>query len=286
MIAPLREIAAVPARPALAAALRALPIAFGDRGRRHAEWRANHWAPTWLHAHATAVTARRGGIRWELDLRANVQRSLYFTGHYEPRVHHLLRSAVPPGGVFVEVGAHIGVHALPISRYLANTGGSVIAFEPAPDNATKLRTAAARSGISNLCIVETALGSVPGTARLYARDDYGPHDTGVRSVFGSGEPAFTVPVAVFDDWAEVHALRRMDVVKIGVEGAELDVLAGMSGALRRHRPGLIVIELLEENCHAAGVESADIEAFLADHGYRQHELLEKNAVFMPMDGAR
>jgi indole-3-glycerol phosphate synthase len=59
------------------------------------------------------VRARRLGLRLELDLRDNLERTLYATGTYEPALLRFLHDELRPGDVALDVGAHIGVHALP-----------------------------------------------------------------------------------------------------------------------------------------------------------------------------
>src|ERR687885_2186416 len=83
------------------------------------------------------VRARRLGLDLELDLRDNLQRTLYFTGTYEPGLLRALENELEPGDVFVDVGAHVGVHALCAARRLSEIpgGGRVVAFEPTADSA-------------------------------------------------------------------------------------------------------------------------------------------------------
>jgi hypothetical protein len=56
---------------------------------------------------------RRLGLRLELDLRDNLERTLYATGTYEPALLRFLHDELRPGDVVLDVGAHIGVHARP-----------------------------------------------------------------------------------------------------------------------------------------------------------------------------
>lgn len=60
----------------------------------------------------------RLGLLFDLDLRDNVQRTLFFTGCYERRYLRNLRRLVRSGDVFVDIGAHIGIHALIIAHHL------------------------------------------------------------------------------------------------------------------------------------------------------------------------
>jgi hypothetical protein len=91
-------------------------------------------------ADAPLVRARRLGLDLHLDLRDNLQRTLFYTGTYEPGLLRFLHGELRVGDVAVDVGAHIGVHALTMARRLRRLGGGrVLAFEPARDSAAKLR---------------------------------------------------------------------------------------------------------------------------------------------------
>jgi Methyltransferase FkbM domain len=115
---------------------------------------------------APRVRVRRLGLRLELDLRDNLQRTLYATGTYEPALLRFLHDELRPGDVVLDAGAHIGVHALPAAARLRRLGaGTVIAFEPARDSAARLRAAAARNR-PDVTVVEAALGAEHGVERL------------------------------------------------------------------------------------------------------------------------
>jgi FkbM family methyltransferase len=185
------------------------------------------WAmpPAWWTA-APRVHARRLGLRLELDLRDNLQRTLYFTGTYEPGLLCLLEDELRPGDVVLDAGAHVGVHALTAARRLRALGaGRVIAFEPTPDSATTVRAAAGANGLA-VEVVESALGEADGEIELRGDPRYSPHDAGVRSQFGDGDVVARAPVTTFDARAASERLDRLDVVKLDIEGAEILALRG------------------------------------------------------------
>jgi FkbM family methyltransferase len=273
-----RVLAAI-ARPVLAGGLRALPHIFGERGRGHAKWRAAHWVPSVLNDASVKVRARRGGITWNLDLRDMAQRALYYTGYYERPTGRLLRDEFKAGDVFADIGAHIGIHALQAAKHLDGLGGYVFAFEPAPDSISKIEVTAERAGLTNYTVVPTALGRSPGVVDLHASDSMTLTEVGMRSLYGSGAVIDSVPLATFDSWAEGVKLRRLDVVKIDVEGSELDVLLGMQRTLSSLRPRLVLIEIIDENLRRGGSSPAEVVKLMADCGYGVAGELERDLIF-------
>jgi len=228
------------------------------------------------------VRARRRGLRLDLDLRDNLQRTLYFTGTYEPGLLALIESELRPGDVMVDVGAHVGVHALTAARRLRDLGGGrVIAFEPTEDSSAAVRAAAGRNDLP-VDVVRAALGEVEGTIALRGDPRYGPFDAGVRSQFGDGEVIATAPLLTFDGWAAGAGLDRLDVVKVDIEGAEILALRGMRETLRRLRPRVLAIEVKDVVMARGPGDEAALHALLADCGYASHGQPERHVeVFRP-----
>jgi FkbM family methyltransferase len=179
------------------------------------------------------------------------------------RIHRLLDRAVQPGSVVVDVGANIGYNAVHAAR-LAGARGQVIAIEPTPDNLAILHGNVAACGLTNVVVEPVAAGSVAATRDLYVRGD----TSAVNSLFPEScysrvTRVLPVPVVPLDDLVE----GRAHVVKIDVEGAELEVLHGMTRLLRGPRIELIVEwhPLLQQ---MAGFAPDALPRWLIERGWR------------------
>jgi FkbM family methyltransferase len=123
-------------------------------------------------------------------------------------------------------------------------GGAAYAFEPVPENVAAIRESAALNGLANLEVIESAVGRASGRDRLLLVEDLswshleslGPHPR--------TQEAVDVDVVAIDDLVASGRIRPPDLVKIDVEGAEIDVLEGMRRTIEEHRPA-IVCELHE-----------------------------------------
>lgn len=230
--------------------------------------------PRW----AATVAVRRQGLRWELDLRDNLQAVLYYAGRYEPAVRRFLWSELRQGDVVLDVGANIGVHAIAAAKRLKELGGGrVLAFEPAADSAAKLTAGAARNDVQ-VEVVPAGLGERPVLATLRADSRYDEADAGVRSLYGDGGVVQEVIVVRLDDWARDHELDRLDVVKLDIEGAEIAALTGASRTIKRLRPRAVLVEDKRPEARAR------LHAVLEELGYRPTgEVLDHNAVFRPVE---
>lgn len=236
------------------------------------EW--STWAPV--------VCARRRGLVFELDLRDNLQALVFYSGAYEPHLIRFLGRELRRGDVFLDVGAHVGVHAVNAARLLRKHGGGrVLAFEPTPDSAAKLRTAAARNRL-DVTVIEMALGDVCGEVELFVDERYDPADAGVRSAFGHGRRVATVRVARFDEWAADNNHPRLDVVKIDVEGSEAAVLRGMHQTLKQRRPRALLVEIKDNSIGRAPETDQELRNLIAELGYQPTgRVFDHNELYRP-----
>lgn len=179
------------------------------------------------------------------------------------RIHRQFDRHVRSGATVIDVGANIGYNAIYAAR-LAGPQGRVIALEPTPDTLTVLRHNVLASGFTNIAVEPVAAGSLAGARDFFVRGEI----SAVNSLYPDSRYAHVtsvlrVPVATLDDLAGGAA----DVVKIVVEGAELDVLERMPRILRA--PGVTLIvewdPLLQQ---MAGYGAEALPRWLLERGWR------------------
>jgi FkbM family methyltransferase len=183
-------------------------------------------------------------------------------GAYEPEVLAVLRRHLTSGDTFVDVGASFGYFATQLGRHLGPSG-TVVAFEPGPQNQSLLLLNLAANGVEGAEVRQMALSDRPG---LFAYSRSGAN--GVVSVFGGDPRELTnhdlVPASTLD---RELAGRPVNAIKIDVEGAEGLVLFGGRSILRSSAPA-IVFEFsppaLESVSKMGGL---DVLGFLGDLGY-------------------
>jgi FkbM family methyltransferase len=190
----------------------------------------------------TVATVRGGpleGCRLRLDPRR--QKEMIF-GSYEPDVQRALTAHAGPGDVAFDVGAHLGFFTLLLSRRVG-ASGRVVAVEPDPFMADQLQTNLDLNQAGNVVTVRAAVSSSPGELH------FSPGAGG-----GTGHVAAHGPLAVeattLDDLSNRFGPPR--VVKVDVEGGELEVLRGGTETLTHHRPALLLEIHEPEDEEAAG----------------------------------
>jgi FkbM family methyltransferase len=199
-----------------------------------------------LRSSGAAEVTLPGGPRLQLDLRESVQRD-YLAGQYDRDELDLVIDYLEGYGDFVDVGAHVGLYTVAAARV---TSGRVLALEPNPTARAQLEANVALNELENVLVRPVAVAAEPGTAQLHVPATPDPSFSSLEpGRFAEGDPV-EVEVSTVDAEVEAAGLEPM-VVKIDVEGTELDVVAGMEKTLEA-KPALLV-EVSESTAqHLAG----------------------------------
>lgn len=184
-------------------------------------------------------------LKLTCDLSDRVQSSFFYTGKWEPELVRTFLSAVREGDTVLDIGANCGYYALRASVH-AGRSGRVHAFEPSQPLTRQLRNEllALPSNAADLTVHSVAVSDTNGEVVL-VDSPHAPGDHGERYISTeSGRVGSTVRCVALDSYLPEL---KFHVAKIDVEGAELRVLRGMEGAIRRCRPRLLLAEALDAN---------------------------------------
>src|SRR5678815_821956 len=200
--------------------------------------------------------------------RESISQTLFLYGSFEISETRLIQSVLRPGMTFVDVGANIGYYTV-VGARLVGPGGMVHAFEPHGGIRAKLQDNIARNGLHNVSVHADAIAETTGTVSFFA-SALGENQ-GISSIMpGAGrEAAAPVPSVSLDDFAARLGPTRIDLIKIDVEGAELQVIAGGRRTLAGADAPAIIFE--------AG-ELAPVAGALRPFGYhikRHHYTLDR-----------
>ena len=128
--------------------------------------------------------------------------------------------------VVIDVGAHVGFFTVKAARE-AGKNGLVVAMEPEPNNAALLAENVRLAGLNNVVVLKEAAGARQEKSKLYLIGGTGR----AHSLIHQGQDYIEVQVSTLDDIIGRLGLKRVDYVKIDVEGAELEVLRGAENLL-------------------------------------------------------
>jgi FkbM family methyltransferase len=196
------------------------------------------------------------------DLRDHME-SLVFVGRH--RLPGAVMDGLRPGDWAIDIGANVGSVAGQLCRAVG-PAGLVWAVEPLPRNVDRLRLLVETNGLQQLDVLPYALGSERGTATIRLSGD---GSSGCSSFTASwiSDGSLDVRTERLDDLtADVDGGRQLRLVKLDVEGFELEVLEGAEATLRRWRP-LVYCEFNDIILTDAGSSSEELLGAFRDLGY-------------------
>lgn len=198
--------------------------------------------------------------RFEISEIQEYHRIVGLYGGKRPNLPELI-GAVRPDDTFYEVGANIGVYSCLVGRSL--TDGTVVAFEPFPQNVRRLETHLEGNGINHIVRAE-ALFSERGSTELHVDGDgagSGLHSLGQKD----GTDVLTVPMETIDSLVERGEIPPPTVIQMDAEGVEYEVLRGAKETLSRDDCRLIHVQV-----HVAVKDGNQ----LSDHGSEVTEIVD------------
>jgi FkbM family methyltransferase len=176
-----------------------------------------------------------------------------------------------------DVGSHTG--ATTIEYLNAFPLAHVVAFEPEPDNLITVREALSR--YSDRCTVLTsALAAEDGTATFHVNSHNGTHsllpigDTKFWAAPEKEVRRISVQTRSLDSIARERGIDAIDIVKMDIQGGELEALKGASGLLSREAISLLALEVEFQELYANQPLFWDIASYLRGFGYSFFKLYE------------
>jgi FkbM family methyltransferase len=164
-------------------------------------------------------------LRIEVVPRESTNRAMFLYGGFEISETRLVQALLAPGMTFLDVGANIGYYTL-LGARLVGDSGLVHSFEPNPPIRDRLEGNVIRNQLRNVVIHPEAVAQSSGRVEFFAST--WDANQGISSLFpGNGREArVEVPSITLDEFAAGLGGRRIDLIKMDVEGAEPLAIAG------------------------------------------------------------
>jgi FkbM family methyltransferase len=200
--------------------------------------------------------------------RDNLTRAVIRRGHWEPLETKVFISLLKPGATVVDAGANFGHYALTAAN-IVGADGHVIAFEPHPETYNLLAANAALLSTDNLSAIQAGLSDKSGEITLFAdAANPGGHSFFEWNVRRSNGDKKTVPVYSLDSFLQTELPeRRLDVLKMDVQGFEMNLLNGAKETITSHKPS-VLCEVTPDALQRAGSSHSELLKFFEDLEYR------------------
>lgn len=172
-----------------------------------------------------------------------------FTGSYDDEHIELLLPLIEPGSWVLDIGASLGFYTIPLGLAARAAGARLVAVEPVRQNCAVIRHNVQWNGLQDtVTVISSALGAAASEMTVHIESggagnaaivtDLAPEEVERHDRAGNTWDADTVQVQRLDDLElppEVRE-RRCSLIKIDIEGFEMDMLEGASDFIAAHRP--------------------------------------------------
>lgn len=207
-------------------------------------------------------------ISFEILLDPNnglVDTEIYTKGVWEEDILLEIKKHITRDSVCLDIGSNIGQHALYMSQIAVN--GTVYAFEPVPKLAQQIQQSVVANNIHNITVCHFGLSNKNETRDIYL-NNLNMGNTTFKKRLGASD-VIQVETKLFDDfWGDT---RKIDFIKIDIEGYEYYCLLGMKKTLEKYHPTMI-IEFSPIFYNKMNISSADFLQYIFGFGYKIYDL--------------
>jgi FkbM family methyltransferase len=164
--------------------------------------------------------------------------------------------------ICIDVGANIGVTSMWMARQCQN----VYAFEPAPENVERFHDNMAVNNVANVELIQKAVSRTNGVTQFNLFASHGHHSLDPHHLAEVKEK-IDVEIVTLDHFCTERGINEIDVLKIDVEGCEIDVLMGAKDLLRNKSIKMIIFENSPILFEKQNKDKREVIHYLTDSGY-------------------
>ena len=178
-------------------------------------------------------------------------------------MEHLLNE-IKEDDVFYDIGANVGLHACFVANAIPE--GDIIAFEPHPRSVAQLRENIDLNG-EDCSVFECALSDSEGNAVLELPTDLPGAVGNLTDSPDKGTEQVEIDLVCGDNLISAGQVPAPTVLKIDVDGGEVNVLRGLSDALSRESCRRVYCEVHPEALEQYGATEDELYTFFENHGF-------------------
>lgn len=217
-----------------------------------------------------------------LSFPGTVGWTCFRTGVWEAHIERCLHDLLRPGDVALDIGANLGYFSAVMAQAVG-AQGRVLAFEPVPQTFEQLRLCAGLNDFGWMTPLPIALGTANGSVEI-AFDPRNAGDASMhRSTSPAGQRAMAVRMRRLDDLVAEGIAQPPALIKVDVEGHELEVLRGARETIAASRP-TILFEYAPALASRAGWRLADLRDLVDESTEHDFFLVGEGLEPLDVDG--
>ena len=203
-----------------------------------------------------------GDARAYVDLRDPEARNVFLKRSFEPDFFRIARAVLFGGGVYFDCGANFGLCTFGLLPSMSSQTVSCHLFEANPALVPYLQTSSTVFPCVRIKIVEGCLSDHKGTSRFQISEQL----TGHSHVHPEGSSE--TRNIILDGYLEENRIKKINLLKLDIEGQELIALRGLSAALKLQMIEVIYLEVATDVLDRYRLVPGDVIGFLESNGFR------------------
>ena len=194
---------------------------------------------------------------------------------------------IKPNSIFIDVGANIGSISIPVANLMAKEGVEVISCEASQAMCERFSSNVTLNTIENILINESAIFSHDNGITFYEQkltnNNMGLSSSRKNFDIGEFVEREVDSISIDSLYQSLNTSKSISVIKIDVQGGEIDVLLGASEVIKNHKPVFIFEHEDEYHDNAISVKNK-IKSIFDRNGYDLY-VLDSNldGVLVPID---
>jgi len=224
-------------------------------------------------------------FKWTVNYNDSISKHILKNELWEPHLTKFIEIYLKEGQCVLDIGANFGWHTLTMSKCVGKNG-IVYAFEPLHENINLLKKNISQNNIENVTVQSVALGNVRKKSTVcnsYLREDKNIGDSFISHHYNErdGDSDMTIDdfigkenmivklnkqITYIEKLDNIKLLKKVDFIKLDVQGFEFMVLEGSQNILKNDRP-IIAIELESPCCIMYGYDCGKLIDYLRSFKY-------------------
>lgn len=217
-----------------------------------------------------------------LDITEKTQRNIYMHKLYEINVSNFILKNLQEKDIFFDIGSNVGYFSV-LTSPLVGVNGRIYAFEPEFKNFNFLVSNIKRNNFLNVVCVNSAVGNSDGKITLnlnplnkggHSVNKFDKYKTGkkqfsvndIKNIFPKEELFQEVSIVSIDDFVRKEGIEKIDIIKIDIEGYELEALKGMKEFLKNQSIKYVICEVNNKKTRRMVFD------FMKSFGYKTYSL--------------
>lgn len=219
--------------------------------------------PNYLFKSPTERQVNYEGVVLKLDVSNVVDHFIYFD--FKDEAQENLFSLVNSHSVIIDIGSNIGATALQLAQ--RSPHGFVYGFEPDKSNYKRACENISLNKFSNIHLENFGLGNKDEKLKLFQVNHLNP---GMNRILLNGNdklPYEEIEIKTLDSYVKENNIKKIDIIKIDVEGFENQVLLGASETIKKNMP-LLFVEVIDKNLKENDSSALKLFNQLKEFGYK------------------